>query len=119
RLGGGSTTSASERGPRGKNAGRRGDCTPPPHGKPEGAHPPQPESPPSVTHHEISVNGKSLRYTATAATMPLKDQAGTTEAHIFYIAYTLDGGAGAAERPLTFAFNGGRARGDASRHPTR
>ena len=39
--------------------------------------------------------------------MPLKDASGETEAHIFYMAYTLDGVADAAKRPLTFAFNGG------------
>jgi carboxypeptidase C (cathepsin A) len=75
--------------------------------QPERAQPAQPEPQPSITHHDINVNGKSVRYTATAGTMPLKDQAGTTEAHIFYIAYTLEGGPGPSERPLTFAFNGG------------
>src|SRR5689334_5917872 len=28
---------------------------------------------PSVTHHSIQLNGKTLNYTATAAQMPLKD----------------------------------------------
>src|SRR5947209_6332203 len=61
---------------------------------------------PSVTHHSIQVNGKTLNYTATVAQMPLKDASGETEAHIFYVAYTVDG-ADAGKRPLTFAFNGG------------
>jgi carboxypeptidase C (cathepsin A) len=62
---------------------------------------------PSVTHHSIQVNGKTLNYTATAAQMPIKNAAGETEAHIFYVAYTLDGAEDAGKRPLTFAFNGG------------
>ena len=62
---------------------------------------------PSVTRHEITVGGKKLSYTATVAQMPIMDSNGETEAHIFYIAYTLDGVADAAKRPLTFAFNGG------------
>jgi carboxypeptidase C (cathepsin A) len=62
---------------------------------------------PAVTHHSIQVSGKTLTYTATAAQMPLKDAAGETEAHIFYVAYTLDGVKDAAQRPLAFCFNGG------------
>jgi carboxypeptidase C (cathepsin A) len=73
--------------------------------------PSPPEPPPSVTHHEIRVNGKPIKYTATAGTVALRDQAGTTEAHVFYVAYTLEDGPGAAERPLTFAFNGGPGSG--------
>lgn len=61
---------------------------------------------PAVTKHTITVDGKTLNYTATAAQMPLKNATGETEAHIFYVAYTLDG-ADAAKRPLTFCFNGG------------
>jgi carboxypeptidase C (cathepsin A) len=61
---------------------------------------------PVVTHHSVTVDGKTLNYTATVAQMPLKDASGETEAHIFYMAYTLDG-AEAPKRPLTFCFNGG------------
>jgi carboxypeptidase C (cathepsin A) len=61
---------------------------------------------PVVTHHSVSVDGKTLNYTATVAQMPLNNNAGETEAHIFYMAYTLDG-AEANKRPLTFCFNGG------------
>src|SRR3954453_16944745 len=62
---------------------------------------------PVVTHHSISVNGKTINYTATAAQMPLKNTSGETEAHIFYMAYTLDGVSDVSKRPLTFCFNGG------------
>src|SRR3954469_20562080 len=62
---------------------------------------------PVVTHHSIQLNGKTLNYTATVAQMPLSDSSGNTEAHIFYIAYTLDGTTDAGKRPLAFCFNGG------------
>jgi carboxypeptidase C (cathepsin A) len=62
---------------------------------------------PVVTHHRISVDGKELKYTATAGLMPIKDAKGETEAHIFYIAYTLDEPTSGASRPLMFSFNGG------------
>ena len=61
---------------------------------------------PTVTHHKIDVDGKVIEYTATVEQMPIKNPAGETEAHICYIAYTLDH-AEPATRPLTFAFNGG------------
>ena len=61
---------------------------------------------PVITKHTITLDGKQLNYTATVAQMPLKDATGETEAHIFYMAYTLDG-AEASKRPLTFCFNGG------------
>jgi len=31
------------------------------------------EVPPQVTHHEVRVDGKALRYTATAGRLPIKD----------------------------------------------
>jgi carboxypeptidase C (cathepsin A) len=62
---------------------------------------------PVVTHHSVTVHGKTLNYTATVAQMPLKNASGDTEAHIFYMAYTLDGQSDITKRPLTFCFNGG------------
>src|ERR1700676_1177116 len=63
---------------------------------------------PVVTHHSVTVHGKALTYTATVAQLPLKNPAnGETEAHIFYMAYTLDGQSDLTKRPLTFCFNGG------------
>ena len=59
-----------------------------------------------VTHHQITVDGKLLKYTATAGRLPIKRGDGKIEAEMFYVAYTLDG-QDAAKRPLTFAFNGG------------
>ena len=65
------------------------------------------DSPPSVTHHSVSVGGRELRYTVTTGMMPLKSVAGETEARVFYMAYTLDGVRDKASRPLMFSFNGG------------
>jgi carboxypeptidase C (cathepsin A) len=64
------------------------------------------EVPPAVTHHQMMVDGKALRYTATAGRLPIKRGDGKIEAEMFYVAYTQDG-QDAAKRPLTFAFNGG------------
>jgi carboxypeptidase C (cathepsin A) len=64
------------------------------------------EVPPVATHHQITVDGKSLKYTATAGRLPIKRGDGKIEAEMFYVAYTLEGQE-AAKRPLTFAFNGG------------
>jgi carboxypeptidase C (cathepsin A) len=61
---------------------------------------------PVVTHHQITVDGKLLKYSATAGRLPIKRGDGRIEAEMFYVAYTLDG-QDAAKRPLTFAFNGG------------
>jgi carboxypeptidase C (cathepsin A) len=65
------------------------------------------EEKPVVTRHEIRAGSRTLKYTVTTGMMPIKNQAGDTEANIFFIAYTLDNGASASERPLMFSFNGG------------
>lgn len=60
----------------------------------------------SVTHGSVTVNGQTIRYTATAGSTILKDDKGAPTASMFYIAYTKDG-AKADKRPVTFAYNGG------------
>ncbi len=64
------------------------------------------EVPPVITHHQATVNGKMLNYTATTGRLPIKREDGKIEAEMFFVAYTLDG-QDAGRRPLTFAFNGG------------
>jgi carboxypeptidase C (cathepsin A) len=64
-----------------------------------------PEPEPIVTRHQVTINGKVLRYTTTAGRLPIKNADGDTEAHIFFMAYTLDNAP--AGRPLMFSFNGG------------
>ena len=61
---------------------------------------------PVVTHHQITVDGKLLKYSATTGRLPIKRGDGKIEAEMFFVAYTLDG-QDAAKRPVTFAFNGG------------
>ena len=43
---------------------------------------------PVVTHHQITVDGKALKYTATAGRLPIKRGDGKIEAEMFYVAYT-------------------------------
>ena len=61
---------------------------------------------PVVTHHQMTMDGKTLKYTATAGRLPIKRADGKIEAEMFFVSYTLDGQE-AGRRPLTFAFNGG------------
>lgn len=62
---------------------------------------------PAVTRHKVTVGGKEISYTATAGMLPVLNDAGETEAQLFYIAYTADNPAPGNRRPLLFAFNGG------------
>src|SRR6202140_4504686 len=64
------------------------------------------EAAPVVSHHQTTVNGKALKYSAVAGRLPIKRGDGKIEAEMFFVAYTLDGQE-ASKRPLTFAFNGG------------
>ena len=67
---------------------------------------PIPPEKPSVTHHEMTLSGKTLKYTATAGTLLIRDEEATPYGSIFYVAYTLDG-AEAQKRPVSFLYNGG------------
>jgi len=64
--------------------------------------------PPSAASAQqtIEVNGRMLTYTVTAGAYPVLDGNGKRIADVDYTAYTLNG-ARSAERPVTFAFNGG------------
>ncbi|HVO59894.1 MAG TPA: hypothetical protein VMT53_03105 [Terriglobales bacterium] len=64
------------------------------------------EVPPVITHHQITVDGKPLKYTATAGRLPIKRDDGKILAEMFFVSYALDG-EDVSKRPLTFAFNGG------------
>lgn len=48
------------------------------------------EEPPVVTRHEARVGGRTLRYSVTTGMMPLRSEAGETEADVFYMAYVAD-----------------------------
>ncbi|GGC69163.1 S10 family peptidase [Chelatococcus reniformis] len=69
----------------------------------------------SITHHELKLPGRTLRYTATAGSLPLVDPKGKLLAEIAYVAYVLDGEPG-ERRPITFALNGGPGASSAYLH---
>src|SRR6188768_1739049 len=60
----------------------------------------------AVTEHSIDTSRGKLAYTATAGTLAFYDQSGEQSAAVFYTAYVAKD-AGNAQRPVTFAFNGG------------
>jgi len=67
---------------------------------------PVPPEKPVATHHELALGGKTLKYTATAGTLIIRDEEDKPYGSIFYVAYTLDG-AEAQSRPVSFLYNGG------------
>ena len=60
----------------------------------------------SVTQHTIRVDGQAISYTATAATIHLKNDEGDVTGSLFFTAYTMEG-EDADSRPVSFIFNGG------------
>ncbi|KVL50910.1 hypothetical protein WS99_16505 [Burkholderia territorii] len=61
----------------------------------------------AITHHVVTINGKSIQYTATAGHLVTTDPSSSQpNAKIFYVAYTADG-KDASTRPVTFFYNGG------------
>ena len=61
----------------------------------------------SVTEHELKIGETTLKYRATAGTMPLKDEAGKARANFFFVAYEKFADEPLDKRPITFVFNGG------------
>ena len=58
-----------------------------------------------VTQHQISVDGRPLKYTAEVGRVPIRDAGtGETRGDMFYTAYRV---ASKTPRPLTFVWNGG------------
>ena len=81
---------------------------PAPDGKSEPARPAPADEEPIVTRHEARAGGRTLKYTATTGFLPVRNAtSGELEARVFFIAYTLDGSADPAKRPLMISFNGG------------
>jgi carboxypeptidase C (cathepsin A) len=62
---------------------------------------------PVVTHHQFTVQGKPLGYSARVGYIAIRDEEQVVHGRLFYVAYTLDQAEGAAPRPLLFAWNGG------------
>jgi carboxypeptidase C (cathepsin A) len=67
---------------------------------------PVPPEKPVATHHELALGGKTLKYTATAGTLIIRDEDDKPYGSIFYVAYALDG-AEPRTRPVSFLYNGG------------
>jgi len=84
-----------------------GTPTPPP-GTP--AQPTHPQALPNPLPHDksveqtVTVNGRTLHYTATVGTIALEGKDGKPTAEVVYTSYVLDGD---HNRPVLFAFNGG------------
>ncbi len=66
----------------------------------------RPLPPPISRKQKIKIKNSTLNYHSTSGTMKLEGDDGKHRADVFYVAYTLDA-APSAERPVTFAFNGG------------
>ena len=55
----------------------------------------------------ITVNGKTLHYTATVGTIHLKDAMGKSTGDVMFTSFVLDHEKGSPDRPVLFALNGG------------
>ncbi len=73
-----------------------------------------------VRHHQVDVDGATVRYTTTTGRLVLHRERTASEpatagawegakprAEVFFVAYTRDGVTEPGERPVTFSFNGG------------
>ncbi|MGI4984758.1 MAG: S10 family serine carboxypeptidase-like protein [Janthinobacterium lividum] len=61
----------------------------------------------AITHHTMTLGGKTLAYTASAGHLVIVDPSSSQpEAKLFHVAFTLDGAA-PETRPVTFFYNGG------------
>jgi carboxypeptidase C (cathepsin A) len=69
--------------------------------------PPKPEERTVTTHHQITLGGSTIAYTAVTGTLLLKEEDGRPKASIFFTYYARDGVKDLARRPITYAFNGG------------
>lgn len=67
----------------------------------------EPKDKVSVTKHTATIQGKEIKYTATAGKLVMKDDEGKPKALVFFIAYTKRDVDNLSKRPITFAFNGG------------
>ena len=62
----------------------------------------------AATSHQILVDGRTLKYIATAGLIPIREnETGDIHGNMFFVSYTLDRGTAQGRRPLTFLWNGG------------
>ena len=57
-----------------------------------------------TTDQTVELPGRTLRFKATAGSLPLNDGEGALQAEVAYVAYAMGGD---TKRPVTFVFNGG------------
>jgi carboxypeptidase C (cathepsin A) len=70
-----------------------------------------------TTRHVVTIAGRTLRYTARAGRIPIRDnEAGDVHGQMFFVSYTLDRPSNAAPRPLMFVWNGGPGSNSALVH---
>ncbi|MCX6593629.1 MAG: peptidase S10 [Acidobacteria bacterium] len=68
----------------------------------------KPEPDPVSTRHTLNAGGKTLNYTVTTGRLPIvNEQTDAVEAHMFFVAYTLNTDQPRTKRPLLISFNGG------------
>jgi carboxypeptidase C (cathepsin A) len=60
----------------------------------------------SVTSHTVTIDGQTIKYSARAGNLLVKNDSNAVIGSMFYVAYTKDG-ADLQHRPVTFLFNGG------------
>jgi carboxypeptidase C (cathepsin A) len=60
----------------------------------------------STTPHMVRLEGREIKYTATAGTIPIRLDSGEISARMFFVAYAKDG-EDAKTRPVSFLYNGG------------
>lgn len=66
------------------------------------------EEPIVTSRHTVAIGARTLRYTARAGRIPIRDnEAGEVHGQMFFVSYTLDRAAASPPRPLTFVWNGG------------
>src|SRR5258705_6409144 len=58
----------------------------------------------TTTDQAVELPGRTLRFKATAGSIPLSDGDGALQAEVAYVAYAMGGD---TQRPVTFVFNGG------------
>lgn len=73
---------------------------------PKKAEPVVPKETSSVTHHQVTIGGQDVSYTATAGTLLIR-KGDDAVASMFYVAYARDGVKAMERRPVTFFYNGG------------
>lgn len=60
-----------------------------------------------VTHHEVTIKGQRVPYSASAGSMPIWDEDGRPVAGVFYTYYEREDIKDKSNRPLVVSFNGG------------